>query len=60
MSDKAHLESTLEKLITDYLVKHDWLQGINTNYDRNLGLDVSELFYFITKSQSEAWERLKV
>jgi type I restriction enzyme R subunit len=59
MSEKAHLESTLEKLITEHLVTNKWLQGEKTNYNLNLGLDVDELKQFILASQGEEWDRLK-
>jgi type I restriction enzyme R subunit len=58
MADLAHYESTLEKLITEHLTTHGWLQGNNTNYSRDIGLDVAELKQFIFVTQSEGWDRL--
>jgi len=58
MKDFAHYESTLEKLITEHLVDHDWHQGSQSNYRRDLGLDITELQIFITSTQQQAWERL--
>jgi type I restriction enzyme R subunit len=58
MVDLAHYESTLEKLFTEHLTTHGWLQGINTNYSRDIGLDVAELKQFILATQSQGWDRL--
>ena len=58
MSDLAHYESTLEKLISSHLVEHGWLEGGINSYNRLLGLDLDELFLFITKTQSDSWLRL--
>ena len=58
MSEKVHLESTLEKLISEHLMANGWQQGINTNFDRGLGIDCSELLEFIHKTQLDLWGRL--
>ena len=58
MADLAHYESTLEKLVTEHLTTHGWLQGNNTNYSRDIGLDVDELKQFILATQSQGWDRL--
>lgn len=58
MSDLAHYESTLEKLITEYLGTHGWLVGDKANYSRELGLDLVELVAFIEISQPKVWARL--
>ena len=58
MSQLAHYESTLEKIITDYLVKSGWLQGNASSYDRNLGLDLNETLNFLKSTQSSNWIRL--
>ena len=49
MTDLAHYESTLEKLITEHLVKNDWCLGESSNYNREYGLDLNELMLFILK-----------
>ena len=59
MSEQAHYESTLEKLITEHLVNNNWMQGKKDNYDRVLGLDVDELKQFILATQAKEWERLR-
>jgi type I restriction enzyme R subunit len=59
MTDLAHYESTLEKLITEHLVEHDWHQGNKSNYNREFGLDLDELKIFISSTQSDEWDRLK-
>lgn len=58
MSDLAHYESTLEKLITEHLQENGWFQGISSNYDRQHGLDLTELKLFILETQTNSWERL--
>jgi type I restriction enzyme R subunit len=58
MTDNAHYESTLEKIITEHLIEHDWHQGNKSNYKREIGLDVEELKLFIVSTQSNQWERL--
>ena len=58
MTDLAHYESTLEKLITEHLVKNDWCLGESSNYNREYGLDLNELMLFILNTQKESWERL--
>ena len=58
MSDLAHYESTLEKIITEHLVNHHWHQGSKSNYAREIGLDLEELKLFVSATQSEDWERL--
>jgi len=58
MSDLAHYESTLEKIITEHLVNHNWHQGSKSNYTREIGLDLEELKLFVSATQSEDWERL--
>ena len=46
MTDLAHYESTLEKIITEYLVDHNWNEGNKSRYTRELGLDLEELKLF--------------
>lgn len=58
MSDLAHYESTLEKIITQHLVTHDWNQGDKSNYSRDIGLDLEELKIFVLATQNVEWERL--
>jgi type I restriction enzyme R subunit len=58
MAELAHYESTLEKLITEHLIENDWFQGVNSNYKRELGLDLDELMLFVSATQSKEWERL--
>jgi type I restriction enzyme, R subunit len=58
MSDIAHYESTLEKIITEHLSDNDWHEGTKSNYNRDTGLDVEELKLFIALTQNQAWERL--
>jgi type I restriction enzyme, R subunit len=59
ISEQAHYESTLEKLITEHLCNNRWLQGEKSNYNLELGLDLEELKQFILSTQSMEWERLK-
>lgn len=58
MSNLAHYESTLEKIITDHLISHDWHEGDKSNYIRELGLDLEELKAFVLCTQKNEWERL--
>ena len=58
MNSSAHYESTLEKLITEHLIENEWFEGGNSNYSRNLGLDVEELKLFISVTQPQELERL--
>jgi type I restriction enzyme R subunit len=58
MTDLAHYESTLEKIITEHLITHDWHQGNKSNYSRENGLDLEELNLFVSSTQREEWERL--
>lgn len=58
MTNLAHYESTLEKLITEHLVDHHWNEGKKSDYVRELGLDINELKLFITSTQEASWERL--
>lgn len=58
MKNLAHYESTLEKLITEHLVDHDWHQGDKSNYRREVGLDIEELKCFVSATQSKEWDRL--
>jgi hypothetical protein len=51
MTDLAHYESTLEKLITEHLVEHDWHQGDKSNYNREIGLDLAEMKLFISSTR---------
>jgi type I restriction enzyme R subunit len=60
MTDFAHFESTLEKLIVEHLSANKWIQGDPANYNRDLGLDLQELEKFIRATQADAWERLTV
>lgn len=57
-SDKAHLESTLEKLIFEHLTTNGWLPGNSQNYSRELGLDLSELRLFLQDTQAESLAKL--
>ena len=59
MHDTAHYESTLEKIITEHLISHEWHQGDKSNYNREIGLDLVELKIFISATQSNEWDRLK-
>jgi type I restriction enzyme R subunit len=54
----AHLESAFESRICESLIDGSWHLGDKYNYDRDLGLDCSELFKFIQKTQTQNWERL--
>ena len=58
MPGLAHYESTLEKLITEYLIDNEWHQGEKSNYTRDIGLDIEELKLFLLSTQNEEWERL--
>ncbi len=58
MTQMAHYESTLEKLIVEHLIDNEWYQGEKSNYTREVGLDLEELNLFISSTQSEEWERL--
>lgn len=58
MTDIAHYESTLEKIITEHLTDNHWHEGAKSNYKRELGLDVEELMSFVSSTQKQAWERL--
>jgi type I restriction enzyme R subunit len=58
MSDLAHYESTLEKIITEHLTDNGWLLGDKTNYDRGVGLDRVELFKFLKASQNNSLQKL--
>ncbi len=54
----VHLEEALEAAVETHLLTHDWHQGANTSYDRDLALDTVELFTFIGATQDKAWSRL--
>jgi type I restriction enzyme R subunit len=58
MPDLAHYESTLEKLITEHLTDNGWLLGDKGNYDRGVGLDRVELFYFLESTQTISLNKL--
>ena len=58
MSDLAHYESTLEKIITEHLTQNEWHEGAKSNYGRELGLDVEEVKNFVFSTQMQAWARL--
>jgi type I restriction enzyme, R subunit len=58
VSNFAHYESTLEKLITEHLVDNAWHQGDKSNYTREIGLDVEELKLFVLSTQAEEFGRL--
>ena len=58
MSDQAHYESTLEKLISEHLESNGWFVSTATNYSRDLGLDTVELLSFIQATQPDSWKRL--
>jgi type I restriction enzyme R subunit len=58
MSDKAHLEATLESLISDQLVNNGWILGSKDNYDRGVGIDRHELFAFLEATQDIALQKL--
>jgi type I restriction enzyme R subunit len=58
MASVAHFESTLEKLIIEHLIDHQWNQGDKSNYTRELGLDVEELKVFVLSTQNNEWARL--
>ena len=59
MTDSAHYESTLEKLIVEALQRNGWHIGDPESYDRELGIDPSELLEFVKATQGNSWERLK-
>lgn len=56
----AHLEFAFESRICESLIDDSWHLGDKKNYNRELGLDCSELFEFIQKTQIQNWERLIV
>ncbi len=58
MNIPSHLESTLETLITTHLNQNGWNLGNFSNYDRQVGLDVTELLIFLSNTQNDAWTRL--
>ncbi len=58
MSDIAHFESTLEKIITDHLTANKWHEGDKDNFNSELGLDLIELITYIKETQPNSWERL--
>lgn len=58
MTDLAHYESTLEKLIVETLQQNGWHIGDPETYDRELGIDPSELLAFVKATQANSWDRL--
>jgi phage pi2 protein 07 len=58
MTDLAHYESTLEKIITEHLTDTGWLLGDKNNYDRGVGLDRVELFKFLEATQINSLQKL--
>lgn len=58
MNIPSHLESALETLITTHLNQNGWNLGNFSNYDRKVGLDVTELLIFLSNTQNDAWTRL--
>ncbi|HEX5199442.1 MAG TPA: DEAD/DEAH box helicase family protein [Actinoplanes sp.] len=55
---KVHGEGAFEAAIEQSLLGSGWKRGIAANYDRQLGLDTSELFIFIGETQNDAWLKL--
>jgi type I restriction enzyme R subunit len=55
---KVHGEGAFEAAIEQVLVDAGWLRGVPDHYDRQLGLDTSELFAFIGATQNNAWLKL--
>ena len=58
MTNLAHYESTLEKIITDHLTDNGWLLGDKNNFDRGIGLDQFELFSFLEVTQPNSLQKL--
>ncbi|WP_328459428.1 type I restriction endonuclease [Actinoplanes sp. NBC_00393] len=55
---KVHGEGAFEAAIEQSLLDAGWWRGIPGNYDRQVGLDTSELFAFIGATQNDAWLKL--
>ncbi|MCG5220600.1 DEAD/DEAH box helicase family protein [Streptosporangium soli] len=54
----AHTERPFEDAIETFLLKSGWKKGLSTFYNRELGLDTSEMFTFIGATQPDEWEEL--
>ncbi|WP_035856974.1 type I restriction endonuclease subunit R [Cryptosporangium arvum] len=55
---KVHGEGAFESAIEQSLLDSGWRPGIPARYDRQLGLDTSELFAFLGDTQNDAWLKL--
>jgi type I restriction enzyme R subunit len=55
---KAHTEKPFEDVIESALLDSGWQKGVSAHYNRELGLDTSELFPFIGATQPDEWEEV--
>jgi type I restriction enzyme R subunit len=52
-------EKQFESDIVEWLCAHGgYSAGVDSNYDRKLGLDTAELFAFVGATQAKAWEQI--
>jgi type I restriction enzyme R subunit len=54
----VHTEKAFEESIERHLLGHGWVRGYALNYRREVGLDMDEVFAFVTATQAEEWQRL--
>ncbi|MEV6844647.1 type I restriction endonuclease [Actinoplanes sp. NPDC051411] len=55
---KVHGEGAFEAAIEQSLLDAGWRRGIPGNYDRQIGLDTSELFAYVGATQNDQWLKL--
>ncbi|MFG1864796.1 type I restriction endonuclease subunit R [Microbispora bryophytorum] len=55
---RAHTEKPFEDVIESALLRSGWGKGASSHYNRELGLDTSEMFPFLGATQAEEWEEL--
>jgi type I restriction enzyme, R subunit len=54
----VHLEKPFEDSVAGYLTTHGWLVGDPKAWNRQLALDTTHLFAFLSQTQAKKWERL--
>lgn len=54
----VHVEERFEAAIEASMLAAGWLKGSPHDYRPQLGLDVEQLFAFLTATQPQAWARI--
>lgn len=56
--NKLHSEQTFETAIIQHLCANGWVEGANTDFDRELSFNARSILAFVQDTQAKEWDKL--